>query len=197
MIRTATFSVDGRYRYRLGRHWGSGGRRLPWLMLNPSTADADRDDPTIRRVIAFSRAWGYNGCEVVNLCAFRSTDPSRLRAVANPSGPRNAAAIEALMSDVAHSGTTAVVIAWGCDGDALLRLTDRVGHRVRRVADVAKTAWTAAGLSAVHLGMTAQGAPRHPLYVSAATQPQPYVVPDAAFTTTRRMPPARARAGRR
>lgn len=185
MIRTASFSVDGRYRYRLGRHWGVGATRLPWIMLNPSTADADRDDPTIRRVISFSLAWGYHGCDVVNLCAFRSTDPSRLRTVENPTGPRNAAAIAALMSEAAASGATAIVVAWGCDGDALLRSTDPIGHDVRQVADVARTAWTAAGLSAIHLGMTAQGAPRHPLYVPAATEPELSIADDAAVPAAR------------
>ena len=176
MIRTAILSADGRYRYRLGRQWGAGSTRLPWIMLNPSTADAERDDPTIRRVIAFSRAWGYDGCDIVNLCAFRSTDPARLRTVANPVGPRNAPTIATLVREAADSGAMAIVVAWGCDGDALLRSTDPVGHRVRHVAEAATTAWTAAGLSAIHLGTTAQGAPRHPLYVAGATRPLPYSV---------------------
>lgn len=154
-------------------------------MLNPSTADAERDDPTIRRVIAFSRAWGYDACDVVNLCAFRSTDPSGLRHAGNPTGPRNAAAIETIVGDAGASGATEIVVAWGCDGDTLLRSLDRVGHRVRDIAAIANTAWAAAGLAPVQLGQTMAGAPRHPLYVSAATEPQPYVPSDTAVTTRR------------
>lgn len=182
VIRTATFSSDGRYRYMLGRLWGPGTRRLPWVMLNPSTADAEADDPTIRRVIAFSRAWGYDGCDVVNLCAFRSTDPAGLRRADNPTGSRNAVAIEAVIRDAAESGATEIVVAWGCDGDALLQSTARVGHRTRDVAARARTAWTAAGLAPILLGTTTAGAPRHPLYVAAATEPQRFVASSRAVT---------------
>jgi hypothetical protein len=185
MIRSATFSGDGRYRYRLGRQWGLGNRRLPWLMLNPSTADAERDDPTIRRVIAFSRAWGYDACDVVNLCAFRSTNPAGLRHANNPTGPRNAAAIKSVVGDSGASGATEIVVAWGCDGNTLLRSLDRVGHLVRDIAAVANAAWAAAGLAPVQLGQTMAGAPRHPLYVRAATEPQSYSAHGMAVTTRR------------
>lgn len=179
MMRTATISADGQYRYRLGRRWGSDARRLPWVMLNPSTADADRDDPTIRRVIGFSRTWGYDACEVVNLCALRSTDPALLRRADNATGPRNSAAIEAVIAEAAQSGVTEIVVAWGVDGEALLRSIDRVGQRARRVASLASRAWTAAALSPIQLGTTTAGAPRHPLYVAGATEPQPWDVPTA------------------
>ena len=77
-------------------------------MLNPSTADAERDDPTIRRCIGFSRAWGFGGAEMVNLFALRSTDPGRLREAADPVGPGNVAHI----ADAAR-GATQVIAAWG------------------------------------------------------------------------------------
>lgn len=76
-LKDAVLSECGLYRYRLSRSWGFGPK-LGFLMLNPSTADAAIDDPTIRRCIAYAKAWDYGGLEVVNLFAFRATDPKDL-----------------------------------------------------------------------------------------------------------------------
>ena len=73
--RNAVISACGRYRYLLTRRVGPGTRAVTFIMLNPSTADATRDDPTIRRCIGFARSWGIGGVDVVNLFAFRATEP--------------------------------------------------------------------------------------------------------------------------
>ena len=78
--RSAVISPDGLYRYRLDRWWGPesegmGSNRMPFMMLNPSTADADEDDRTIRRCIGFAHREGCNGITVVNIGAYRATDP--------------------------------------------------------------------------------------------------------------------------
>ena len=83
----ATISACGRYRYELAR--GEGEPSICWIMLNPSTADASRDDPTIRRVIGFSRRWGFATAVVVNLFAWRATRPEELLSVEDPVGPDN------------------------------------------------------------------------------------------------------------
>ena len=94
ITRTAdTETIAGRlYRFSLTRQWGDGPRVL-FVMLNPSLANADGDDPTIRRCIGFTRQWGRAGLEVVNLFAVVSPEPSILRSCPDPVGPRNDAAI--------------------------------------------------------------------------------------------------------
>lgn len=89
----ATISPCQKYRYALGRCWDHAGKRVVFAMLNPSVADATADDPTIRRCIRFARKWGYGSLEVVNLFAWRATDPKELRIAADPIGLDNDAEI--------------------------------------------------------------------------------------------------------
>ena len=141
-----------RYRYTLHREWNGGDCGVVcWVMLNPSTADAVRDDPTIRRCIGFSRRWGFNSLVVVNLFALRATDPNVLLLDANPVGPGNDDAIR-------HAAQEAslIVAAWGAH-PAMVR-----GRRDQRVRDLC---------AALHcLGTTRGGHPRHPLRLRADTQ---------------------------
>jgi hypothetical protein len=122
--------IAGPYRYRLWRHWGSGTRVLLWIMLNPSTADAERDDATIRRCISFSRRDGYDGLRVCNLFAWRSTDPKALTKASDPIGYGND---ETIRADAAQSAD--VIAAWGClprrlwaRGDQVLAMLGNCGH---------------------------------------------------------------------
>lgn len=93
MQREALFSPCGAYRYRLSRDWNGTGTRLAVVMLNPSTADAARDDPTIRRCIAFAVREGHCGVEILNLFAFSATEPALLKSAADPVGPLTMIAI--------------------------------------------------------------------------------------------------------
>ena len=140
----ADISEDGKYRYRLWREWGSNGR-LPWIMLNPSTADATVDDATIRKCIGFAKRWGYGGIEVVNLFALRATDPKVCRAAFDWGGERNDRAI---ISAVAGVG---VVCAWGNFPWASAR------------AKIVLTLVRDAASEVVCLGYSANGSPYHPL----------------------------------
>jgi len=152
---SAILSPCGLYRYSLSRVWDE---RLPlvcWVMLNPSTADADRDDPTIRRCVGFARDWGAGGIVVTNLFAFRATDPRELFRAKGPVGPDNDRHI------AESSGGRRTLAAWGAHGGYLgrdlevLRLLGALGCRVEC------------------LGLTKKGLPRHPLYVSGQAQPAP------------------------
>ena len=108
--RSALLSADGLYRYELTRLWAAGPL-VCFVMLNPSTADAIDDDATLRRCLGFARAWGFGGLYVVNLFAFRATDPRQLRYAADPVGPHN----DKHILDAAARATE-VVCAWGPGG---------------------------------------------------------------------------------
>ena len=149
LVRLAVISDCGRYRYRLYREWAKS-ERMPvlWVMLNPSTADANIDDPTIRRCMAFSKAWGYGAMWVGNLYAFRSTDPDALWTMGaqDAHGPENDAHLYAMACESAIA-----VCAWGAPGGKHVPLTLRCPGGL----------W--------HLGRTKHGAPRHPLYIKGTT----------------------------
>lgn len=154
MLRAASFSADMQYRYGLTRQWGTGGMVL-FILLNPSTADAIVDDPTVRRCIAFARAWGYGGVYVLNIFAFRSTDPKALRRTPDPIGAQNDHALSS------YAGFSSLhVAAWGVHG----ALWER-GRAVRDTLGVL-------GYELHHLGLTQGGHPRHPLYLPKSTKPE-------------------------
>lgn len=146
------FDASGLYRYRLWRAWGAGPTAA-FVMLNPSAADAERDDPTIRRCMGLAQAWGYGRLEVVNLFAYRSPSPKALRRVSDPVGPDNDRHLRSVLADA-----PLVVVAWGNDGALLGR--DRAALE------------TLAAARLYCLGVTLRGQPRHPLYVRGDTLPR-------------------------
>ncbi len=149
---TGGAEIDGAYRYRLWRVWDYSLPRAVFVMLNPSTADAEQDDPTIRRCIGFAARENCGSLTVVNLYPYRATDPAELNtAAANIYGPsgRNEEAIE-----VECRGAKVVIGGWGAER-----------HRTpaRQMAVIAATKEN----DLMCLGMTKGGAPRHPLYLRA------------------------------
>ena len=75
----AEISECGKYRWKLWRIWDDEKPKILWIMHNPSTADAENDDPTIRRIINFSKSWGFGGLYVGNIYPFRATNPNDLK----------------------------------------------------------------------------------------------------------------------
>ena len=144
--------IEGQYRYVLWRTW-SQEPRLVWVMLNPSTADAETDDPTIRKCTALAKKWGFGGILVINLFALRSTDPKKLKKVADPVGPKN----DYYIKDTCWKHKT-VVVAWGRNGDDF---PERVAHVLQLIKD--------SGAEISLLGKTKTGQPKHPLYLSLKT----------------------------
>lgn len=148
MTRTARISDCGRYRYLLTRTWGEAPP-LPFVMLNPSVADAEVDDPTIRRCIWFARREGAGGIVVTNLYAWRATRPADLWKAEDPCGPDNDAVLVSVATQARADGVP-LVCAWGAHGgnsNRLIVLMQQVGGTM------------------ACLGRTKQGKPRHPLYV--------------------------------
>ncbi len=162
---SATFSPCGHYRYTLHREWapaifGDSMKSMAFVMLNPSTATADRDDPTIRRCIGFARRERAHRLVVLNLYAWRATKPRDLLLAADPTGGEandRAIAIEA-------SRATLIICAWGAWRPSSESWRAAHDGRVRAVRDlIANTA----GREMFCLGTTANGHPLHPLYLPA------------------------------
>jgi len=154
VLKTAVISPCGTYRYELRRRWNDDEPLLPFVMLNPSTADATLDDPTIRRCVGFARREKMGGIVVVNLFAFRATEPDKLKTAAHPYGPENGAHLAAVALEAAARDVP-VVCAWGA--------WPRATATANRVVGVLHEH----GARLVCLGKTAAGRPRHPLYVRA------------------------------
>ena len=158
MNRDATISECGKFRYWLSRIWNADLPPLLFVMLNPSTADALVDDATIRRCVNFAKAEGcYGGIDVVNLFAFRATDPADLRRAGYPVGPDNDQYIEQ-----AARRAGAVCVAWG-----VMTAGD---ERVQQVMPLLRRA----GHEPQCLHITKSGYPGHPLYLASRLKLRPY-----------------------
>jgi hypothetical protein len=152
MEKAAVISPCGRYRYWLSRTWDRTKSMVGFIMLNPSTADATVDDPTIRKCVMFAEKWGAGSISVTNLYAWRATDPRELDGVADPVGPENAGYIhwQSLIADT-------LVTAWGANADA-----ERARQVVRSLRPTRE----------VHcLTVTKGGHPAHPLFLPSHLVP--------------------------
>jgi hypothetical protein len=152
----AIFDVNDRYRYSLWRAWSAHHPRVAFILLNPSTADEQRNDPTIRRCMRFARAWNFGSMEVLNLFAFRATDYKELFRASDPIGQENS---RFLLQEVQRCST--VVLGWGTRGKFLSR--DR--QVIQLLADRKEV---------YCLGLTKDGQPRHPLYIKGDTKLEPF-----------------------
>ncbi len=146
---TAVYSDCERYRYSLTRVWAPEGKRLLYVMLNPSRATERDNDPTIERCERRAKRLGYGAFGVVNLFALRETSPARLRQAKRPEGPENAAQI-AEMAAWADD----VLCSWGVHGEHLDQ------------AESVRPILHNSGKRLLTLGLTKAGHPRHPLYIS-------------------------------
>lgn len=150
----AEISPCGQYRYSLERSWDAGSRIL-WIMLNPSTADAEQNDPTIERCLRRSVQWGYDGMWVGNLFALRATDPRALYAHEDPVGPDNDAHLAAMAREA-----RIVLCAWGNHGAC------------RHRAQFVRKMLLGLGVMPYCLRLTAAGQPAHPLYLPYSLEPR-------------------------
>lgn len=149
LVRDAWLSDCGQYRWTLSRTWDASGPVAWWIMLNPSTADASIDDPTIRRCISFSKREGCGGMMVSNLYSLRATDPAELAKHPDPQGFET----KSLLVDASYHARAGglVIVAWGAHPMAV------------KGAGSVERMFQAAGAKC--LGITKKGQPKHPLYV--------------------------------
>ncbi len=154
MERTAFFSECRTYRYALKRVWNKSGPNVLFVGLNPSRANENSDDPTIRRCIKFAKYWNFGGLSIVNLFAFCSHDPKDLLTAEDPIGAKNDLILKKLLSK--HD---TIVLVWGNNGSFL--------KRNEKVLKLIK--------NPLCLKINKNGAPAHPLYLKGNLKPIPYV----------------------
>lgn len=157
---SAVFSACEKYRYCLTREWDPATRKLVVIGLNPSTADATNDDPTVRRCMGFARKWGLGGLHMLNLFAYRATNPKTLLLANDPVGPDNKEAVDRICGTLADCGELPLVLcAWGVHGGYMDQDETMMG-------------WLEMlSVTPRCLGVTKAGFPRHPLYLPKYTQP--------------------------
>lgn len=158
METSAGLSPDGLHRYWLRRTWNALFGRVAFVMLNPSTADASIDDPTIWRCIGFARSWGFGGIEVVNVYNLRATKPKDLWGDVDRMGLWTH---DTVAEHLDHPDVSAIVCAWGNNA---------------KQADVASLceSFSRFGLGVSCLGTNKGGAPKHPLYLAKNTSMRPW-----------------------
>ena len=151
----ARFSACRRWRTLLWRRWDGTAPVANFLMLNPSTADELRLDPSCTRARAYAERWGFGGLIVTNLFAWRATVPAGMKSAREPVGRGNDAAILAAAREA-----RLVVCAWGNHGAYL--------GRSARVVSLLRDA----GIRLHLLKMNARGEPAHPLYLRGSLPPR-------------------------
>jgi hypothetical protein len=154
----ADISDCGQYRYCLSRIWAPDQQFLLFIGLNPSTADKQEDDPTIRRLINFTHDWGYGGFFIGNLFAFRSPQPTDLLKAEDPVGPRNDWHLEQMARRAEKT-----VFVWGHKG--CLQERDTVVKALFPIA------------YCIARSKPPREYPRHPLYLSKDCRLQPFFEP--------------------
>ncbi|MDW3683048.1 DUF1643 domain-containing protein [Cupriavidus sp. CV2] len=158
----AIISDCEQYRYRLWREWDRTRPGLGFIMLNPSTADHQVNDPTITRCLQRALAGRYGRLEVVNLFPLRSTDPGGLLTHPAPLGDERKVD-GAIMDAIDHCSL--VICAWGAHKAAPSRAAEVL--RIVRMCG--------RGNLLYHLGLNQDGSPKHPLYIAAKVRPQPFL----------------------
>lgn len=155
---TAIYSDCENYRYSLTRIWDDDGKRVNFVMLNPSTATEVQNDPTVERCERRARALGYGSFAVTNIFAWRNTDPRAMRAASDPIGPDNDTAIVERANWASD-----VIAAWGTHGAHLDR-----GNAVAQLLQATRR-------PLFHLGLSKAGHPKHPLYLPYTQKPERWI----------------------
>ena len=155
---TAVYSNCELYRYSLTRSWDSSAKKVLFIMLNPSTATEIQNDPTVERCERRAKALGYGAFKVCNIFAYRSTDPKIMRLQKDPIGPEN----DKIIIKSANWSNN-IICAWGTNGCHLNR-----GKKIEALL-------RAKNFTLTHLGLSKDGHPKHPLYISYKVSPENWI----------------------
>lgn len=163
----AVISICEKYRYWLERVWDTEKPKVMFLMLNPSTADSNEDDPTIRRCIGFAKSWGYGSLCVGNIFAYRSTNPKALLTIEDPIGIETSNYLKKMAES-----SSMIVCAWGN--------SPIINNLLKKFP-----AWQPlSGLTELHyIELSNDGTPKHPLYLKGDLLPQKYEIPRLRILT--------------
>ena len=157
MERNAVYSEDRKYRYMLVRLWDRSRPKCVFIGLNPSTANELLNDPTVHRCQKYASEWGYGGLQMLNIFAFKATNPKKMLAAHDPVGEEN----DDWLSKICRSAGI-VICAWGTHG----------GHRDRHLEVIQNLKELKVPLHC--LGTTTKGFPKHPLYLKSDAKPIPF-----------------------
>lgn len=152
--REARYSDCERYRYSLEMVWDGDLEVLTFIMLNPSTATEEKNDPTVEGCERRARKWGYGGCCILNLFAYRATDPQDMKQQDDPVGEDNDRFLM-LAGNHGHN----IICAWGNHGSYLDRSSIVLGNLRKQRKRL------------FYLELNKSGEPKHPLYVSRSVKP--------------------------
>ena len=159
-VKSAVLSPCRNFRYQLIREWDSSLHKMVFVMLNPSTADADNDDPTIRKCVGFARIGGYGGIIVVNLFAYRATSPSELKRAGWLQGDDNDRTLSEVLYSAKRRGSP-VVCAWGANA----RGRPEAGRFMESAGII--------GVDLFAFKTSPDGTPHHPLMLPYASKLEP------------------------
>lgn len=154
----ALFSKCMSYRYSLTRVWNPDNPKagmVAFIGLNPSTADEHENDPTVTRCINYAKGWGMDGMYMLNIFAYRATDPKVMKAHPDPIGISNDNILELITGDL--DVCKIAVAAWGVNGTHL----GRDAQVIKLLSNVKLKC----------LGVTKDGHPKHPLYLRNGITP--------------------------
>jgi hypothetical protein len=140
------------------RTWDSSAKKVLFIMLNPSTATEIQNDPTVERCERRAKALGYGAFKVCNIFAYRSTDPKIMRLQKDPIGPEN----DKIIIKSANWSNN-IICAWGTNGSHL--------NRGKKIEELLR----AKNFTLTHLGLSKDGHPKHPLYISYKVSPENWI----------------------